>query len=156
MPLNSIPKCLECRRFVWSRQKSFKCHVCKSDTHAKCISYNDRRSPGSHVFYCKQCLNEALPFQSVSNDDLQSIFNYTIHDLINIFNSIDDQIFDFENEIDTNLTSCKYTYKHDLGNISISENSTNELSIIHVNIRSIFMNFSALKFYYPNFLVCQI
>ena len=145
MPPYSIPKCLDCKRICWSRQKIFKCHLCKSNTHAKCLSYNNNSLPAGRTIFFKKCLQEALPFQTINNDDLRSTFRYTIHDLINIFNSIDEQIFDFESEIDTNFIDCKYMYRHDLRNISLSECVANELSIIHLNIRSVFKNFSALK-----------
>ena len=60
-----------------------------------------------------KCIGDALPFQNISNEDFNDIFRYTIFELVNIFNSIDEQILDFETEIENNIGNCKYTYTHE-------------------------------------------
>ena len=149
MPQNDIPCCLECNRITWSRQKILHCSLCNSVNHAKCLSYTSRRrNPHflrrDYVFYCKNCIGNSLPFQSVNDHDLHSIFGNTIHDLVNIFNEIDDQILDFDIDLDSNIENCKYVYKHELENFSLA-NTKEQLSMIHVNIRSIYKNFDKLK-----------
>ena len=109
------------------------------------VSHIKKRLPARHVFYCMKCIGDALPFQTVSNEDFNNIFRYTIHELVNIFNSIEEEILDFETEIENNIGDCKYTYTHELGNIHMGHDSVKELSIIHINIRSIFKNMSSLK-----------
>ena len=47
--------------------------------------------------------------------------------------------------MENNIDDCKYVYTHELGNLSLNRDKSKELSILHVNIRSIFKNFSALK-----------
>ena len=144
---DTIPKCLYCEKITWSRQKVIYCSICKSVTHAKCLSNTSRVSASflrsRSIFHCKTCIANSLPFQSVSNNDILSIFGNTIHDLVNIFNSLDDQILPYEIEIENNIDDCKYIYKHELKSTSFG-NSNEELCMIHVNIRSIYKNFDKL------------
>ena len=155
MSPNDIPKCLECHKIHWSRHKVFRCRLCHSVTHSKCLSYTSRRSNpyflrSDYVFYCKLCIGNTLPFQSVNDNDLHSIFGNTVHDLVNIFNSIDDQMIPCDIDVENNIENCRYVYKHELVNMSLG-NTNGELSILHVNIRSIFKNFDKFHILFDKF-----
>ena len=52
---------------------------------------------------------------------------------------------DDEDEVENNIDDCKYIYPHDLRNLSFSLDKSKELSILHINIRSIYKNFSVLQ-----------
>ena len=104
MPSHSISKCFECKRICWSRQKIISCSLCSTVVHARCLGYNRRRlSRVTENLFCKTCLNDALPFQSVNDNDVCSIFSDTIHDLVSKLNVLDDNFLTYDNGAHYNI-----------------------------------------------------
>jgi len=156
MPSQRVCKCLHCKKNCWSRQRLFNCSLCDSVIHAKCISYRYTRNRFEHMhtYFCKNCVSDILPFQIVKDNEFTSLFRDTVHDIIINFNRLDDNLLDYGCVEENNISACKYYYPYEVHKLQADINLDEELTMIHVNIRSIKRNFCKLqnllsKFTYP-------
>ena len=153
MPSHRLSKCFQCKRYCWSRQRLLNCFLCNSIVHAKCLHFRFR-SEHMNTFFCQSCVGDILPFHTVKDNEFQSLFRDTVHDIINNFNVLDDNLLDYGCVEENNISVCKYYYPYELRKLHVNGNLNRELSMIHVNIRSIKRNFYKLenllsKFIYP-------
>ena len=97
MPMNR--KCSCCRQACWSRQRLLICQLCHSPSHVWC--YKGRNFSGLESdHFCSVCIKSVLPFQSLSNDSFNKLYNVTIEDFLDQINELNAQNSDFDETTD--------------------------------------------------------
>ena len=121
------------------RHHKTQCLLCHSFFHNRCLNIN-----GAYIrhrnqnFLCGSCLRSELPFQSLSNNDIIEVTHGTIQERLLLFEN-DNELDDPED----NAKPTKYYYYNELPNIFCNKNE--ELTILHVNIRSLIKNINKLE-----------
>ena len=134
-------KCSFCRQTCWSRQILLTCQLCQRQCHAKCKSPRNSVNKDRN-FFCAKCINNCLPFQTLTNDGFNQINSFSIDDIIEQINILN---FDKNNEEDfvDNAETSKYYKSFDLKTVFSSKSK--EVTMLHVNIVSMIKNFEKLE-----------
>ena len=148
--------CSVCCKFVKKNHRKLKCSFCQKYIHKCCSNLSNKefkRRSSNPNWYCSSC-----------NDDLHLPFNHSIDDrvfLLNLFNMFDyngvlkeycDNNFDHllldptKLQLDTDDGNCNsfssYYTNDEIDNIP--DVSGNNLSLLNINIRSLYKNFEKL------------
>ncbi len=75
--IDEVFKCPKCFKRVFDNQKSICCDKCDNWYHFKCSSIDSARFDFlaenlSSIWFCRFCLNEALPFQSLNENQFRN------------------------------------------------------------------------------------
>ena len=128
--------CICCSKPCKKNQNCIFCDLCEKWTHLKCtkLKYHEFMSLGSsdQPFYCSGCYQTIFPFNAITNDELIDCLSNDIEDIT--CNKPDLTKID-RNELDY---WCLDDAKTEL-------KANKELYVLHVNIRSITKNLSALE-----------
>ena len=150
--------CSYCRKHL--RDKPYiNCSVCNQSVHIKCSSSHTNDDTG---WYCKYCIESALPFNHIIDDDEfkheinQFYYNQKISfdDLqqlkINPFNlnDPDDKIINVNTnyDINNNNENCNYHCSDTFNDLSRHIDSS-KLNLIHFNSRSLNKNIDSITDY---------
>ena len=162
MPLSDKLKCKKCNKTINSNQRAICCDICDRWYHQSscaalsCQEYEKLASSSDH-WYCSNCLCDILPFNHIVDDqDFQRCITMPMFDILFDVSRYDNLIFKpLENHFVTNNNnvyipphkplSWKYLLPDEYNDII----SLNDLSILHVNCRSMhnFRNFNNLILY---------
>ena len=132
-------KCTFCNLVCQDRHNKTQCLLCYSYFHTRCLNVYGAYNRHRHLnFLCGSCLRCELPFQSLNDNDIIEITRGTIQERLRIF-EIDNELDDPED----NVQPTKYYYYNELPNTFCPENE--ELTILHINIRSLIKNINKLE-----------
>jgi len=148
--LDTFFPCGKCGLKVRNNHKAIQCDNCNFWTHIKCDgldnSIYENLKKSTSKYYCKICLELALPFQQLTNEQFflcqkgilqQDVINslqlYPSHRLNTLFKEINN--FNDSSDIDEESPSidCKYYNADEIGNCFKSS----KFSLLHLNIASL-------------------
>jgi hypothetical protein len=166
---NIVPLCTLCQKRIRQHEITIQCSTCYFFTHCNCLpTYStddilNAKNPQSH-WSCTSCLSDLFPFFSLETaDEFNNPTN--VPPYFNI-NNLENMLFDpFElNDDDANVLDdidpdtnfynlhensisniCKYYYPETLGSLVKDWTHPKNLSLMHLNIRSLSKNFSGLN-----------
>jgi hypothetical protein len=161
---NPRPICNICVEKVMAHAKSIKCTLCLGLTHSKCLpNYSDvdlaHAKVVSNCWTCPPCLSIIFPFNSIEDSpdflnsintpinllpDIQQLQNMVFDPLLpndddgeGIMGDVDPDL-NFLSEIRGSLlNNCKYYYNTNLYEETKAKSDLADLSICHLNIRSL-------------------
>ena len=147
-----VNMCNTCDNSITDIKYSVMCSVCHNNYHLNCMCLRLDNIPLTNSFKCYQCTNNELPFINIED------FSLTQSNVLNDIRLHSPNALTFnpsiaakkntnaiDNEIDPD-TNCHFTYNSSSNFYSVSEFnfkidslnlSGNELSLLHLNIRSI-------------------
>ena len=153
--------CGICCKNVNANQKNLLCNKCNSKVHIKCndisvLEYekllNDQSNGVS--WFCKNCIidDRALmfPFGAVDNEVLSNLFDIDIPSFVDSVPSFEvtSQLTNLPSlqdyDVDEHLSSAINSNYHTIQNLSNSNISHKDFSLLHMNIRSLSCHFDDL------------
>ena len=75
--------CNVCKGAVRNPLNHIKCAICNTVCHRNCA--NAYELP----YFCDRCYIDIFPFHSISDNDLDQVFEMDIHELVDVINDID-------------------------------------------------------------------
>lgn len=129
--------CNECSKPCKSNQNSIYCNICNNWVHQVCASLSDSQFNwlavnDNHPYFCRKCLMDTLPFQSLSNEDLHIVNNCNIYDSAYTKTA---------NSIPTSITGSNHKQYIELSKV---QDVNFSFSVLYLNIRSLNANFNKL------------
>nr|XP_047126254.1 uncharacterized protein LOC124807829 [Hydra vulgaris] len=138
--------CGVCYKTVTCNQKAIKCDSCNKWIHTRCNNvdskcYNSLMTETGY-WYCLNCLENTLPYSSLTDKDFKVTINGANTFTHNLFNDTSSNLKNlFQNKLDNDNINCKY-YDTTEYNKAISINSQ---TYLHVNISSLAYYLEDLK-----------
>ena len=156
---DSIKICTICQKRVNKNQKAIVCSHCKHEVHIKCndispSSYESLDNESLNVWNCLACTvfinSEMFPFTLVTDEillgtnvtDLPSIVDSlpTLEILSKLQNLPNLSDYDIDENIEPDI-NCNY---YNVPELQSLETSSKDLSVLHMNIRSLSLHFDEL------------
>ena len=156
-----LSKCSSCTKLIEKHENHMECVTCLKWFHAdisciKASNLNDRK-----IDSCQFCLKNYLPFQTLSNDEFESIDNNTLSErdmdrlnqlklnpfYLNKDIAMCESNVNLDNVLDTNRLKCDYFIpEHFKKHTSVTKSGQlNNFSVLCLNIRSIVNKFDMLN-----------
>ena len=146
--LNPVFPCGKCCLLVRQNHKAIQCDSCNYWTHIKCDgisnSLYDKLKNSTSKYYCKICIELALPFQQLNNEQFflcqkgihhEEVINLQLfpsHRIKTLFKEINN-FNDSNNEDESPTIDCKYYYADEISNCFKKDG----FSLFHLNIASL-------------------
>lgn len=147
--------CGFCRKPVAKNHKGICCDSCETWSHKKCSKVSDAEyirlsEDESTPWKCQNCFNNAVPFSTISNENMKLTNqgkNLIINTILDPSDNLNEQFFNdiknspIVNSLETE-NSCPYTTLSDINQRNQNQNS---LNIFHLNIASLNLHQDELK-----------
>ena len=150
--------CAVCLKYVKKKQRKLVCTICNKYVHKQCsdVTNNDlRKNINIKYWHCNVCNDQiALPFNHITNESEYLLVLYKLFEIPaksnrfeNLaFNPLEDHTGDTTNEAKYgNCNNNTEYYTDDSMNELSKLVNNNNLSMLNVNIRSVYKNIDSLK-----------
>ena len=160
----ALSTCKVCSKLIKSRRDIIHCSVCGNSIHLRCTALT--RNDSCSFYYCTFCTDDIFPFNHVKDDDefiktlLYFFQDFPIFDRLLLndkhFSILNDITLTNNKDIDPDFNvfnaldvGCKYYLPHEL-NSELRQQSNrlafvNEISVLHLNARSLENKISQLE-----------
>jgi hypothetical protein len=159
--------CNICCKGVRNHERVITCNCCRNDIHQRCLpTYSvhdvEYANEATNDWMCTKCLMDIFPFFNVETAEelllVQSNNNQVDLNRLNTlifdpFSDVDDndELRDidpdnnfFNNQTNSFYADCRYMYPDNLNN-KLEENNAPDISVMHLNIRSLKKNYKSLN-----------
>ena len=136
--------------------KAIFCNSCNLWVHIKCNNisnsqYLDFQNEADDVlWFCLQCTKIMFPFGQLDNEELLNLYDFDLPSVLDSMPSfeITSSLLNLPNlddyDIDEHLPSRVNSNYHTLQELSTLSTSENDLSLFHMNVRSLSLHFDEL------------